>query len=251
MRRVARITGTADDRRRRRSRSPGRSSSGSGRTRSPRSTRTTSSTSWRRSSRTAFADYRPPASVRPVTTAADGTISVAAERQNIARAAPPTAATLAPGRPGRPADRAAPRPEDRSSSTAPTTTTLTKGPGRELRTYMPGAGRARSTSPATARPTSRRSRTSTRSSRATRSRFEMPYGDVRLPRSPATGSSPADDLVGPALARHESCSILQACHPRFFATHRYIVYARLVPRHAARGGRRTDSQSGRRPRLSS
>ena len=27
--------------------------------------------------------------------------------------------------------------------------------------------------------------------------------------------------------RHEQLE-LQACHPRFFATHRYIVYARLV-----------------------
>ena len=33
-----------------------------------------------------------------------------------------------------------------------------------------------------------------------------------------------------------SYSSLQACHPRFFATHRYIVYAHLVAVDPRRGG---------------
>ena len=38
---------------------------------------------------------------------------------------------------------------------------------------------------------------------------------------------PAEDPDAPALANHEVLE-LQACHPRFFATHRYIVYAKLI-----------------------
>jgi LPXTG-site transpeptidase (sortase) family protein len=45
---------------------------------------------------------------------------------------------------------------------------------------------------------------------------------------------PADDLSVLRSPRHELLE-LQACHPRFFATHRYIAYARLV-RVEPRGG---------------
>jgi LPXTG-site transpeptidase (sortase) family protein len=38
---------------------------------------------------------------------------------------------------------------------------------------------------------------------------------------------PADDLAVLKSPKHEEL-ILQACHPRFFATHRYLVYASLV-----------------------
>jgi sortase (surface protein transpeptidase) len=38
---------------------------------------------------------------------------------------------------------------------------------------------------------------------------------------------PATDLAVLHSPRHELLA-LQACHPRFFATDRYIVYARLV-----------------------
>jgi sortase (surface protein transpeptidase) len=45
---------------------------------------------------------------------------------------------------------------------------------------------------------------------------------------------PANDLAVLRSPHHELLE-LQACHPRFFATHRYIVYARLV-RVEPRGG---------------
>src|SRR5207302_8487276 len=38
---------------------------------------------------------------------------------------------------------------------------------------------------------------------------------------------PADDAAVLRSPRHELL-ILQACHPRFFASHRFLVYARLV-----------------------
>jgi sortase (surface protein transpeptidase) len=38
---------------------------------------------------------------------------------------------------------------------------------------------------------------------------------------------PATDLSVLRSPKHELLE-LQACHPRFFATHRYLVYARLV-----------------------
>ena len=54
----------------------------------------------------------PPAGlVRPVTTLPDGTVSVAAERKNIAAAGAAYRRTLHARRPGRAADRASPRPE--------------------------------------------------------------------------------------------------------------------------------------------
>jgi hypothetical protein len=44
---------------------------------------------------------------------------------------------------------------------------------------------------------------------------------------------PADDLAV-LRSHHKELLTLQACHPRFFATHRYLAFAKLVsvdPRH--------------------
>jgi LPXTG-site transpeptidase (sortase) family protein len=48
----------------------------------------------------------------------------------------------------------------------------------------------------------------------------------------------ASDLSVLRSPRHEELE-LQACHPRFFATHRYIVYAKLASV-TPRGGRPFD-----------
>ena len=55
--------------------------------------------------------------------------------------------------------------------------------------------------------------------------LEMPYATFRY-RAVRHVIVPADDLAVLRSPRHELLA-LQACHPRFFATHRYIVYARL------------------------
>jgi sortase A len=62
--------------------------------------------------------------------------------------------------------------------------------------------------------------------------LEMPYGAF-VYRAFRHVIVPADDLAVLRSPRHELLA-LQACHPRFFASHRYIVYAHLVadePRH--------------------
>ena len=103
--------------------------------------------------------------------------------------------------------------------------TLEKGPGRDARSYMPGQNRLvyvaghRTTYLApfshidALRP-------------GDAIRLEMPYATftyrVRTHRVVA-----ATDMSVLRSPRHELLE-LQACHPRFFATHRYIVYARLV-----------------------
>ena len=101
---------------------------------------------------------------------------------------------------------------------------LTKGPGRDLRSYMPGQNRLvyvaghRTTYLApfshidAIRPGDAIELTmpyATFVCRAFRHRI-VPSSDMSVLRSPT----------------HELLE-LQACHPRFFATHRYIVYARL------------------------
>jgi sortase A len=102
---------------------------------------------------------------------------------------------------------------------------LTKGPGRDLRTYMPGQDRLvyiaghRTTYLA---PFSHID--------AIRNgdeiRLEMPYATFvyRAVRHRVVAATDLSVLRSP---RHELLE-LQACHPRFFATHRYIVYARIV-----------------------
>jgi sortase A len=110
---------------------------------------------------------------------------------------------------------------------------LKKGPGRDLRTYMPGEGqliyiaghRTTYLAPFAHIDSMRRGDLIT---------LEVPYGTFRYRvfRKKIVGS---DDLA--VLQSHgREVVALQACHPRFFATHRYIVWGRLVriePRGAA------------------
>lgn len=102
---------------------------------------------------------------------------------------------------------------------------LKKGPGRDLRSYMPGEGQLvyiaghRTTYLA---PFSHIDSLHV-DDRVT---LELPYAtfDYRI-----TGHRivAADDLA--VLESHgREVLELQACHPRFFATHRYIAYGRLV-----------------------
>jgi sortase A len=102
---------------------------------------------------------------------------------------------------------------------------LEKGPGRDLRTYMPGQNRLvyiaghRTTYLAPfahiedIRP-------------GDYIRLELPYATFvyRAFRHEIVPATAMQMLQSP---RHELLR-LQACHPRFFATHRYIVDARLV-----------------------
>jgi sortase A len=107
---------------------------------------------------------------------------------------------------------------------------LTKGPGRDLRTYMPGEGRLvyiaghRTTYLA---PFSHIERLG----RGDRVTLRMPYATFvyRITRHRIVRADDLSVLRSPA---HELLE-LQACHPRFFATHRYIAYAlplRVEPR---------------------
>jgi sortase A len=102
---------------------------------------------------------------------------------------------------------------------------LKKGPGRDLRTYMPGQGQLvyiaghRTTYLApfshidSLRPGDRVS-------------LQLPYATF-VYRVTGHVVVPADDVA--RLRSHgRELLALQACHPRFFATQRYIVYARPV-----------------------
>jgi sortase A len=103
--------------------------------------------------------------------------------------------------------------------------TLTKGPGRDERSYMPGQDRLvyiaghRTTYLA---PFSHID--------AIRNgdliRLQMPYATF-VYRAFMHRVVTASDMSVLRSPRHEVLE-LQACHPRFFATHRYIVYAKLV-----------------------
>ena len=109
---------------------------------------------------------------------------------------------------------------------------LTKGPGRDLRTYMPGEGQLiyiaghRTTYLAPfAHIDSLRPGDSVT--------LEVPYGSFRY-RIFRHVIVPSDDLA--VLRSHgREVVALEACHPRFFASHRYIAYGRLV-RLEPRGG---------------
>jgi sortase A len=102
---------------------------------------------------------------------------------------------------------------------------LTKGPGRDLRTYMPGqnelvyiAGhRTTYLAPFAHIERLRRGDGVT---------LELPYATFRyaIVRHVIV---PADDVARLVSPHHELLA-LQACHPRFFATERYIAYGRLV-----------------------
>jgi sortase A len=102
---------------------------------------------------------------------------------------------------------------------------LKKGPGRDLRTYMPGEGqliyiaghRTTYLAPFAHIDSMHRGDLIT---------IEVPYGSFvyRVFRKKIVAS---DDLA--VLRSHgREVVVLQACHPRFFATHRYLVYGRLA-----------------------
>jgi sortase A len=110
--------------------------------------------------------------------------------------------------------------------------TLKKGPGRDLRTYMPGEGQLiyvaghRTTYLA---PFSHIERLRPGDAVS----LEVPYGTFRY-RIYRHRIVDANDLS--VLKSHGREIVeLQACHPRFFATQRYIAYGRLV-RIEPRGG---------------
>jgi sortase A len=103
--------------------------------------------------------------------------------------------------------------------------TLRKGPGRDLRTYMPGEGELvyvaghRTTYLA---PFAHIDRLESGDAVT----LEMPYATFRY-RVTRHQIVEADDLS--VLESHgREVVALQACHPRFFATHRYIVWATPV-----------------------
>ena len=103
--------------------------------------------------------------------------------------------------------------------------TLRKGPGRDSRTFMPGENRLvyiaghRTTYLA---PFSHIDRLR----KGDRVTIEVPYGTFiyAVTRHRIVKSTDLSVLRSP---RHELVE-LQACHPRFFATHRYIAYAQLL-----------------------
>ena len=103
--------------------------------------------------------------------------------------------------------------------------TLKKGPGRDERTFMPGENRLvyiaghRTTYLA---PFSHIDDIRN----GDFIRLEMPYATF-VYRAARHTIVPADDMAVLRSPPHEVL-ILQACHPRFFATHRYLVYASLV-----------------------
>jgi sortase A len=102
---------------------------------------------------------------------------------------------------------------------------LTKGPGRDLATYMPGQNRLiyvaghRTTylAPFSHIDSMRKGDQIT---------IKVPYGTF-VYRVTGQRIVPADDLSVLISPPHELL-ILQACHPRFFATHRFLVYAQLI-----------------------
>jgi len=107
---------------------------------------------------------------------------------------------------------------------------LKKGPGRDLRTFMPGQGQL--VYIAGHRTTYLAPFSHIDSLRAgDRVTLELPYATFvyRISRHRIV---PSDDLAVLKSHGHEVV-ILQACHPRFFATHRYLAYAlpiRVEPR---------------------
>ena len=106
--------------------------------------------------------------------------------------------------------------------------TLKKGPGRDPRSYMPGENRLvyiaghRTTYLA---PFSHIDDIEP----GDYIRIQMPYATF-VYRASKHRIVTATNMAVLRSPRHEQLE-LQACHPRFFATHRYIVYASLVAVH--------------------
>ena len=103
--------------------------------------------------------------------------------------------------------------------------TLTKGPGRYTKSYVPGEGELiyiaghRTTYGA---PLARIDRLR----EGDEVRLEVPYGTF-VYRVSSHVIVPASDIERLESSGREEIAF-QACHPRFFATERYIVYARPV-----------------------
>jgi len=103
--------------------------------------------------------------------------------------------------------------------------TLKKGPGRDLRSFMPGEDKL--VYIAGHRTTYLAPFSDINDIRdGDYVRLEMPYGTF-VYRATHHRIVLANDLSVLRSPDHEQLE-LQACHPRFFATHRYIVYAKLV-----------------------
>jgi sortase A len=167
-----------------------------------------------------FAEYRPPAVAKPTANAPKGP----SEQTRIKAAATAYRHALHEGDPvGR---LIVPRFGLKSIVVNGTAhDDLTKGPGRELHTYMPGEGELvyvaghRTTYLApfahidSLKP-------------GDRITFQLPYATFVYE---VTGHKivTADDLAV-LKSHHKELLVLQACHPRFFATHRYLAYAKLV-----------------------
>jgi sortase A len=102
---------------------------------------------------------------------------------------------------------------------------LQKGPGRYTRSYVPGEGELiyiaghRTTYGAPLAHIDRLKK-------GDEVRLEVPYGTF-VYRVSGHLIVPADDIGRLRTTGREEVA-LQACHPRFFATERYIVYARPV-----------------------
>jgi sortase A len=170
-----------------------------------------------------FADYRPPA-VAPVVHAKRGQTTQQAEQKRVATDATAYRLALKEGEPvGR---MIVPRLGLKSIVVNGTShDDLTKGPGREMHTYMPGEGelvyvaghRTTYLAPFAHIDSLRPGDTIT---------FELPYATFHYE---VTGHRIVDahDLAVLKTHHHEEL-ILQACHPRFFATHRYLAFAKLV-----------------------
>ncbi len=120
---------------------------------------------------------------------------------------------------------------------------LKKGPGRDLRSFMPGENRLiyiaghRTTYLAPFSHIDRLRKKDKVTIQVPYATFVYSVTGHRIVR--------ADDLSVLRSPRHELLE-LQACHPRFFATHRYIAYARLV-RVEPRGGTPYDLAAAAQP----
>jgi sortase A len=167
-----------------------------------------------------FADYRPPDADRPSSTATPSK----SDRALVATAARAYRLSLHEGEPvGR---LIVPRLHLKSIVVNGTGhDDLTKGPGRELHTFLPGENELVYVA-------------------GHRTTYLAPFAKINelKPGDPVTFELPyatftyeitghrivtANDLAVLHSHHHELLA-LQACHPRFFATHRYIAYARLV-----------------------
>jgi len=106
--------------------------------------------------------------------------------------------------------------------------TLKKGPGRDLRSFMPGENRL--VYIAGHRTTYLAPFSHINDIRdGDYIRLEMPYATF-VYRAYTHRIVPANDMSVLRSPNHEQLE-LQACHPRFFATHRYIVHGHLVAVH--------------------